>query len=228
MSSACVQGLGKTITALSLVLSTKGIRPKPPPGKEAVTLSDARGRQASFYMVEADTRREAHGSANGASRRSDRSMQPVDRFVPEADESTPKPVKPMPGHVLRSNSAGAVRQPPTAGTATATPGSPAGSMLPAGAQAIACCAPPRSCQGSLSCEDGDGPLRKRPRLEDGCSEATAEQRYAAKCAKTVWVQCEVCEKWRSLEQVCSVLVLHFSLPAYACMKPLSLSAILNL
>ena len=202
------------------MLSTKGVRPKPPPGKEAVTLSDARGRQASFYMVEADTRRETHGSANGASRRSDRSMQPIDRFVPEADESNPKPVKPMPGHVLRSNSAGAVRQPPAAGTAIATPGSPAGSMLPAGAQAIACCAPPTSCRGSLSCEDGDGPLRKRPRLEDGCSEATAEQRYAAKCAKTVWVQCEVCEKWRSLEQVCSVLVLHFTLPAYACMKAL--------
>ena len=202
------------------MLSTKGIRPKPPPGKEAVTLSDAWGRQASFYMVEADTRREAHGSANGASRRSDRSMQPIDRFVPEADESTPKPVKPMPGRALRSNSAGAVKKPLAAGTATATPGSPAKSMLPAGAQAIACCAPPPSCQGSLSSEDAHGPLRKRPRLEDGRSEATAEQRHAAKCAKTVWVQCEVCEKWRSLEQVCSALVLHFMSPACTCMKTL--------
>ena len=45
-----MQGLGKTITALSLVLSTKGIRPAALPGKQVTTLPDARGRHASIFL----------------------------------------------------------------------------------------------------------------------------------------------------------------------------------
>ena len=45
-----MQGLGKTITALSLVLSTKGIRPAALPGKQVTTLPDARGRHASMFL----------------------------------------------------------------------------------------------------------------------------------------------------------------------------------
>ena len=164
-----MQGLGKTITALSLVLSTKGLRPGAPPGKEAVTLSDAQGRKAAFYTVDNVGKREAHGSASGVSRRSDRSQRPSDRYSPDDDKRAPQPPKALSGRALRSNTDSAVRR-QVAEEAAQDKHSKA-----AGSPSLADRCPDFGCTaaGSLiakSAHEHNGPFRKRQKLDSSSSE----------------------------------------------------------
>lgn len=48
-----MQGLGKTITALALVLRTKGSVPRPPPNTFVTVAPDKDGNRAAFYSLPA-------------------------------------------------------------------------------------------------------------------------------------------------------------------------------
>ena len=196
-----MQGLGKTITALSLVLSTKGLRPAAPPGKEVVSLSDAQGRKAAFYTVDSGGKREAHGSASGVSRRSDRSQRPMDRYSPDDEKRAPKPPRPAPGRTLRSNSDSAVRQLAAEEAAqqdkhrkAAKSPLHADGLLGNGRTAAG-----SPCHAAEGNPEHGGPFIKRQKLDSSTSEVGDPS--CCKIPMTTWVQCDACSKWRSLAQV---------------------------
>ncbi len=198
-----MQGLGKTITALSLVLSTKGLRPAAPPGKEVVSLSDAQGRKAAFYTVDSGGRREAHGSASGIARRSDRSQRPMDRYSPDDEKSAPKPPRPAPGRTLRSSSDSAVRQLAAEEAAQQDKHGKAAKSPPHtdGLQAYGCKAAGSPCHAAEGHHEDDGPFRKRQKLDSSTSGVGDPSCCDTSIAMTTWVQCDACSKWRSLAQV---------------------------
>ena len=199
-----MQGLGKTITALSLVLSTKGLRPAAPPGREVVNLSDAQGRKAAFYTVEGRGKHEAHGGASGVSRRSDRSQRPSDRYSPDDEKSAPKPPRPVPGRTLRSNSVSAARRLADEEAAQDKQDKAAGSPSLAGRlQDNGCTA--AGCPGAEGAHEHDGPFRKRQKLDSSSSEVGGLSCCEGGMPMTAWVQCDACSKWRSLDQVTHIL-----------------------
>lgn len=199
----CMQGLGKTITALSLVLSTKGHRPAAPPGKEVINLSDAHGRRAAFYTVDTGDKQEGHGSASGVSRRSDRSQRPLDRYSPDDEKSAPKPPRPAPGRTLRSNSDSAVRQLAAEEAAQQDKQSKAARSPPHadGLRDYGCTAAGSPCHAAEGHHEHDGPLRKRQKLGSSTSDVGDSSCCTASIPMTTWVQCDACSKWRSLTQV---------------------------
>lgn len=195
-----MQGLGKTITALSLVLSTKGLRPAAPPGREVINLSDAQGRKAAFYTVGSRGKHEAHAGASGVSRRSDRSQRPSDRYSPDTEKSAPKPPRPAPGRILRSNSDSAVRRlaAEKAGQDKHSKAA-ASASLADGVQESGCTA--AGCPGAEGAHEHDGPFRKRQKLDNSSSKVGGLSCCKGDAPMTTWVQCDACSKWRSLNQV---------------------------
>ena len=208
------QGLGKTITALSLILSTRGVRPKPLPGTAAQTVTDRKGRQACYYLADPESKPAVHAAAIGSSRRSGRESQPVRRF--EAEAGIAKPAQPKDaatsGRTTRGRHGGGSalagqpmaepaankEQGSTAGATQGAPQAPADAVITAG-----------SSQQRAALEwEGSGPRTKRQKREDPNADMMKEavglgklQSQQDKVARTSWVQCNICNKWRSLLQV---------------------------
>ena len=113
----------------------------------------------------------------------------------------------MPGRVTRSNSSGAVRHPSAREVAQETESKAAeGSPLADGLQSPSC-TEPLGQKRQWDSED-DGALRKKQKLEaSSCGD---------KSPKTTWVQCDACQKWRSLQQVRHAVKQH--LPSGAIMS----------
>ena len=219
------QGLGKTITALSLILSTRGVRPQPLPGTAAQTVTDRKGRQACYYLADPEGRPAVHAAAGSSSRRSGREAQPVRRF--EAEAGMPKAARPKDattsGRATRSRhgSSGALAGQPmaepaankeqgsTAGATQGAPQAPADAVITAG-----------SSQQRAALEwEGSGPRTKRQKREEPDEDMMKEtmglgklQSQKDKVARTSWVQCNICNKWRSLLQVQSPLQICTILP----------------
>ena len=211
------QGLGKTITALSLILSTRGVRPKPLPGTAAQTVTDRKGRQACYYLADPDIRPAVHAAAGGSSRRSGRESQPVRRF--EAEAGLSKAAQPKDaatsGRTTRSrhgSSSALAGQPAadpaankeqgcTAGAAPGPPQAPADAIVTAG-----------SLQQHAAVEGGgSGSRTKRQKREESGVDIESKvlgmgklPSQKEKVAWTSWVQCNICNKWRSLPQVRTV------------------------
>ena len=189
------QGLGKTITALSLILSTRGVRPKPLPGTAAQTVTDHKGRQACYYLVDPESKPALHAAAIGSSRRSGRESQPVRRF--EAEAGMPKIA--WPKDVATSGRATSSRQrsgSALAGQPMADPvankeqGSARGAMLgPPQAPADAIVSAGSLQQRAALEWEGSGPRTKRQKREepgDDLVEKDCGAGEAAEPGKTRW------------------------------------------
>ena len=219
------QGLGKTITALSLILSTRGVRPKPLPGTAAQTVTDRKGRQACYYLADPESKPAAHAAAIGSSRRSGREAQPVRRF--EAEAGMPKAARPkdaaISGRTLRCRHGGSstlAGQPMADPAAQKEQGSAAGAMLGAPQAPADAVITAGSSQQRAALEwEGSGPRTKRQKQEEPDHDMMKEtvglgklQSQKDKVARTSWVQCNICNKWRSLSQVHSPLQICTILP----------------
>ena len=219
------QGLGKTITALSLILSTRGVRPKPLPGTAAQTVTDRKGRQACYYLADPESKPAVHAAAIGSSRRSGRDSQPVRRF--EAEAGTTKAARPKhaassgPTTRSRHGSSSALAGQPVAdpaahkeqsSTAGAVPGPP---QAPADAAVKA-----GSLRQHAAVEgEGNGPKTKRQKQDEPGDVVESKvlglgklECQKEKVAWTSWVQCNICNKWRSLPQVHTPLQIRTILP----------------
>ena len=216
-----VQGLGKTITALSLILSTRGVRPKPVPGTAAQTVTDCKGRQACYYMSYPDSKPALHAAAISSSRRSRREKQPVRRFeaeagMPDLARHKDAAISGRTRHCASSKhgSSSTLAGQPVAKAATQEePSSAAGATLgPAQAHAGAAVTA-GSLQPHAAVEgEGNGPRTKRQKREESGDDMESKvmtlwklQSQEEKVARTSWVQCNICSKWRSLPQVHSPL-----------------------
>lgn len=203
-----MQGLGKTITALGLILSTKGDRPAAPPGKEVITLPDVDGWPASLYEVNGESKVETpHATADGTARRSARAKQATERYTPPGQpEPVPGPMS-LPVRARRSNSGGAGSQPAACEAAQAEQSSAAVGVASAqGLGSPGCASPEMSNQGWEVKVEIETPPAKRQKLEDGGTGDVGTLSYAKACPKTTWVQCDICNKWRPLEEVCTYLI----------------------
>jgi hypothetical protein len=168
-------GLGKTITALSLVLSTLGALPQAPAGAEVTWF----GRSLGAYTLSEEEaagggRRGAEEAAQGRQRmtRGARKLAGMDLEEEELDDPrSPKrakrPAKGQPGGSPR---------------AVATP-----AQLP---RASAAAASPASTQPASS--GGGSGLDEAPRCE--LSDGEADEEFDG----LQWLQCELCCKWRKL------------------------------
>ncbi len=99
---------------------------------------------------------------------------------------------------MRSNSSSAVRHPSAREVAQETESKAAeGSPLVDGLQSPV--TQPLNQKRHCDSED-NGPLRKKQKLEDSsCGDESS---------KTTWVQCDACQKWRSLQQVRQAVKQH--------------------
>ena len=219
------QGLGKTITALSLILSTRGVRPAPLPGTAAQTVTDRKGRQACYYLADPESKPAVHAAAIGSSRRSRRESQPVRRF--EAEAGIAKPAQPKDaatsGRTTRGRHGGGsalAGQPMASPAAHKEQSSTAGAMLgPPQAPAYAVVTAGGLQQHAAVRSEGNAPRAKRQKREESGDVVGSKvlgpgklQSQNEKVAWTSWVQCNICNKWRSLPQVHSPLQICTILP----------------